>query len=80
MKAQRKITDFMRRVTIGLKNHFSARPQRSKAEQERREELSRHWNMMCAKYMLADLESDECQRRTNAELGLPADYSPDRYA
>lgn len=76
MKAQRKITDFMHRLTKGLRNSFSAKPQFSKAEQEKRAELSRQWNLACIKYMLADLDADECRRRTNAELGLSADYSP----
>ena len=45
-----------------------------------REEEKRRWNTTCAKYMIANLDPDECRRRTNAELGLPADYSPGRYA
>ena len=79
-KANRKVTDFMRRITKGLRNAFTFRPQRSRAEQEKREEAALRWNRACAKYMLADLAPDECRRRTNAELGLPADYSPGRYA
>lgn len=79
MKAQRKLTDLMRRVTNGLRNSFTCKPQRSRAEQEKRMEEARRWNMACAKYMMADLDPDECRRRTNAELGLPADYSPGRY-
>lgn len=76
MKAHRKVSDLMRRMTIGLRNSFSFKPQRSRAEQERRDEETRRWNMTCAKYILADLEPDECRHRTNAELGLLADYSP----
>lgn len=79
-KANRKVTDFMRRITKGLRNAFTFRPQRSRAEQEKCEEAALRWNRACAKYMLADLVPDECRRRTNAELGLPADYSPGRYA
>ncbi|MDL2216894.1 hypothetical protein LJB81_04110 [Desulfovibrio sp. OttesenSCG-928-M14] len=80
MKANRKVTDLMRRMTTGLRNAFTFKPQRSRAELERREEETRRWNMTCAKYMIADLDPDECRRRTNVELGLPADYSPGRYA
>ena len=75
-KANRKVTDFMRRITKGLRNAFTFRPQRSRAEQEKREEAALRWNRACAKYMLADLAPDECRRRTNAELGLPADTDP----
>ena len=80
MKANRRASDFMRRVTTGLRNAFSFKPQRSRADMEKREEETRRWNVTCAKYMIADLDPDECRRRTNAELGLPADYSPGRYA
>lgn len=80
MKVNRKVTDLMRRMTTGLRNAFTFKPQRSRADLERREEEIRRWNMTCAKYMIADLDPDECRRRTNAELGLPADYSPGRYA
>lgn len=80
MKAQRKLSDFMRRLTTGLRNSFADKPQRTRAEQERLFEDSRRWNLACAKYMLANLDPDECRRRTNAELGLPADYSPGRNA
>ena len=80
MKAQRKLSDLMRRMTKGLRNSFTFKPQRSRANQEKREEETRRWNMTCAKYMIADLTPDECRRRTNAELGLPADYSPGRHA
>ena len=80
MKANRKATDFMRRITQGLRNSFRFKPQRSRADQEKREEAALRWNRACAKYMIANLTPDECRRRTNAELGLPADYSPGRYA
>lgn len=79
-KAQRKLTDFMRRVTKGFCNSFGGEPHPSRAEQEKRMEAARRWNMTCAKYMLADFEPAECRRRTNAELGFPADYSPGRNA
>lgn len=39
-KANRKVTDFMRRITKGLRNAFTFRPQRSRAEQEKREEAA----------------------------------------
>lgn len=80
MNAHRKVADLMRRMTTGLRNSFAFKPQRSRADQEKRDEETRRWNMACAKYMIADLDPDECRRRTNAELGLPADYSPGRRA
>ncbi len=79
-KANRKISDLMHRLTKGLRKSFSAKPQRSQPERERQMEESRRWNLACAKYMMANLNPDECRLRTNAELGLPADYSPGRYA
>ena len=80
MKAQRKLSDLMRRMTKGLRNAFAFKSKPSRAVQEKRDEDTRRWNMACAKYMIADLDPDECRRRTNAELGFPADYSPGRYA
>ena len=80
MKANRKLTDFMRRLSKGLCNTFAFRPQRPQADQEKRMEEARRWNMVCAKYMITGLGSDECRRRTNAELGFPTDYSPGRHA
>ena len=79
-KANHKVADLMRRMTTGLRNAFTFKPQRSRADLEKREEETRCWNTTCAKYMLADLDPDECRRRTNTELGLPADYSPGRCA
>ena len=79
-KANHKVTDLMRRMTKGLRNAFTFKPHRSRADLEKREEETRRWNVTCSKYMLADLDPDECRLRTNAELGLPADYSPGRYA
>ncbi len=79
-KAHRKLTDFMRRVTKGLRDTFIFKPQPSRAGQEKRVEDARRWNMACAKYMIAGLDPDECRQRTNAALGLPADYSPGRRA
>ena len=79
-KANRKVTDLMRRMSQGLRNAFTFKPHRARADLEKREEETRRWNVTCSKYMLADLDPEECRRRTNAELGLPADYSPGRYA
>ena len=77
-KAQRKLADFMRRVTKGLRSAFTCKPQPSRADREKRMEEARRWNTACAKYMLAGLEPDECRRRTNVELGLQMDYGPGR--
>lgn len=79
-KAQRKLTDFMHRVTKGLRSTFTFKPQRSHAGQAKREEETRRWNIACSKYMIAGLDPDECRRRFNTELGLPANYSPGRRA
>ena len=79
-KAQRKLTDFMRRVTKGLRESFGWKPRPSQVDMEKRQEETRRWNIACAKYMIAGLNPDECRRRTNAELELPADYSPGKRA
>ena len=78
-KAHRKVADLMRRLTRGLKKTFSFKPTRSRADEERRMEDARRWNLLCMKYYQAGLDSEECRLRTNAELGLPADYSPGRF-
>ena len=74
------MSDFMRRLTTGLSKSFTFKPQRARADQERLLEDSRRWNLACVKYMMANLDPDECRRRTNVELGLPADYSPGKRA
>ena len=79
-KAQRKLTDFMRRVSKGLRSAFTCKPQPSSADQEKRMQETRRWNVACAKYMISGLDPEECRRRTNVELGLPADSSPGRRA
>ena len=76
-RANRKLTDLMRRAFQGLKGAIRRNPY-SRAAQERRDADALRWNQACAKYMLAGLPSDEIRRRTNAELGLPPDYSPGR--
>ncbi|MTJ91453.1 MAG: hypothetical protein F8N36_01090 [Desulfovibrio sp.] len=78
-KAQRKLTDFMRRGTKGLRISFGWKSRPSQADMEKHQEETHRWNIACAKYMIAGLAPDECRRRTNVELGLPTDYSPSRY-
>jgi len=76
-RANRKLSDMMRRATQGLKGVircFSF----SRTEQERRGAEARHWNLACAKYMQAGVPDDELRQRINAELGFPPDYSPGR--
>ena len=80
MKAKRKLADFMRRLTKGFHKPFFSNPQPSRANQDKQIVDTHRWNMTCAKYMLANLDPDECRRRTNSELGLPVDYSPGRRA
>lgn len=75
-KANRKVTDFMRRITKGLRNAFTFRPQRSRAEQEKREEAALRWNRACAKYMLAvSLQTSADDEQTRNSDCQP-DYSP----
>jgi hypothetical protein len=80
MQMNKKLTDLMRRASQGIRKMFTLPLQLSQANRERREANSLCWNMLCAKYMQAGLEPEECRRQTNAELGLPADYSPGRRA
>jgi hypothetical protein len=83
MRANRKLTDLMRRMLQGIRNmgsKFTNCPPSSKAEREKRENEAQRWNQTCAKYILAGHVPAECRRRTNEELGLPADHSPGRRA
>ena len=80
MKAKRKLTDFMRRLTKGICKALPYKQQNSRASQEKQKVDAYQWNIACLKYMRENLDPDECRKRTNAELGLPADYSPGRYA
>ena len=80
-KLNRKLSDFMGRVRDTFrKAGRTLFQQPSFRADEKRTEETRRWNMACAKYMIAGFHPDECRRRTNAELGLPADYSPGRHA
>ncbi len=72
-RVNRKLADMMRRASRGMKGAPVSR-----AEQERREDNARRWNLACVKYLMADLPIDELRRRVNAELGFPPDYSPGR--
>jgi hypothetical protein len=80
IQANRKLTDLMRRASQGIKSMFKRPVALSQAEREKRENENRRWNQTCAQYIRAGLEPEECRRRTNEELGLPADYSPGRRA
>jgi hypothetical protein len=79
VRANRKLTDLMRRASQGIrdmKRRFAHVVPLSQAEREKREAENRRWNQTCAEYMRSGLAPAECRRRTNAEIGLPADYSP----
>ncbi len=76
-KANRKLTDMMRRFSQGVKRAMRRAPL-SPAEQARRDDNSRRWNQACIKYMRGDFTADDIRRRVNAELGFPPDYSPGR--
>lgn len=74
-KAQRKVTDFLRRLTRAFgkpATQHSKHPMQGKNQAE----LARQWNQASMKYLLANLPPGECRQRTNAELGFPPDYSP----
>ncbi|MCD7984936.1 MAG: hypothetical protein LUG19_11920 [Desulfovibrio sp.] len=80
-KLNRKVSDFMSRVRDKFKKTGKAFFQKpSPCAEAARIETARRWNMACAKYMIAGFAPEECRRRTNAELGLSADYSPGRRA
>ena len=76
-RANRKLTDMMRRVSQGMKGIVRRSPF-SRADQDRRDADALRWNQVCAQYMIAGLPGDEVRRRVNTELGLPPDYSPGR--
>ena len=80
VQANKKLSDIMRRVSQGIRSMFTRPSPTSKTDRERRNVDSLRWNKLCAKYMQAGLEPEACRRRANAELGLPADYSPGRRA
>jgi hypothetical protein len=70
----------MRRASQGIRSMFTRPFPTNQADLERRDTDSLRWNRLCAQYMLDGLGPEECRRRANAELGLPADYSPGRRA
>jgi hypothetical protein len=74
-RANRKLTDLMRRASQGLKGIFRRLPY-SRADQDRLDDVARRWNIACAKYMAVGVPDHEIRRRVNAELGLPPDFSP----
>jgi hypothetical protein len=78
VQANRKLTDLMRRASQGIKSMFMRSVPLSQTEREKRGNESRRWNQLCAEYMRSGIDPAECRRRTNAKLGLPADYSPGR--
>jgi hypothetical protein len=80
IQANRKLTDLMRRASQCIKSMFKRPVALSQAEREKRENENRRWNQTCAKYIRAGHEPEECRRRTNEELDLPAGYSPGRRA
>jgi len=76
-RANRKLSDMMRRAYQGLKRAIQ-RSSYTQKTQERHTADARRWNMLCAEYMRAGVPDDEIRLRTNAELGFPPDYSPGR--
>jgi hypothetical protein len=76
-RANRKLTDMMRRAIQGLKGAIGRFPY-TQATQERHNVDTWRWNLVCAKYMRAGVPDNELRQRANAELGLPPNYSPGR--
>jgi hypothetical protein len=75
-KANRKLTQLMRRLAQGVRGALPKTAPLSKAEAARRESLFQRWNELCSSFISDGLPLSECRRRTNAELGLPPEYSP----
>ena len=72
-QTNRKLSAFMRRLTQGV-------PTKKKVSSSgaHDENTARTWNSLCGEMLVQGLEPEEAKRRTNAALGLPPDYSPDR--
>lgn len=70
-QANRKLTDFMRRVVAGARPIFKRR-QGGKS----REQHIAVWNATWASHARAGLDALEAQRRTNETFGYPPGYSP----
>lgn len=70
-KANRKLTDFMRRVVSGVRPVFKRRTGDKNTEQR-----VAHWNAAWASHVLAGLDVREAQQRANETLGYPPGYSP----
>jgi len=75
MRANRKLTDMMRRTVQSMKRAIRRSPC-PQTEREQRDADALAWNLVCSKYLLAGFTGDEIRRRANAELGFPPDYSP----
>ena len=76
VKVNRRLSDFMRRLTKVARNSFTPPACATPSAQQMQPDLLRQWNQLSLKYMLENIDPAECRRRTNAELGLPADFSP----
>lgn len=70
-KANRKLTDFMRRAFSGFKRGFV-----HKRNEKPRKERTATWNLTWAEHIKAGFDMAEAQRRTNKTLGFQPGYSP----
>lgn len=70
-KANKKLSDLMRRCAAGVGTMFRAASPSREQEQRR---LA--WNRSWAGFVTSGLEMEEAQRRTNEALGYPQGYSP----
>ena len=77
LRANRKLTDMMRRASQNFKNFFRRSPPQ-RPEQGQYTSDAQRWNQTCAKYVMEGCSGDALRRRVNAELGFPPDYSPGR--
>lgn len=69
-KANRKLADMMTRLSGMWANTMPA------VSDRQREDNTRAWNHRWAEYIMEGVDPPEAQRRTNRDLGYPADFSP----
>ena len=74
-QANRKVSEFMRRLTQRLSGPKREKPIAVDADAEA---TARRWNTLCGEMLVQGLDPEEARRRTNAALGHPPAYSPGR--
>jgi hypothetical protein len=78
MRANRKLSDLMRRASQGVKGAFrrQGRTGRETSNDLARQQRVLEWNRTWRQYIQDGHSSREAQRRTNAALGYPEGFSP----